>query len=30
LLAECLCWVDDANGIGVFEPVRTLEGRLTP
>jgi ribosomal protein S18 acetylase RimI-like enzyme len=26
IAAECICWVDPVNGIGVFEPVRTQEG----
>ena len=25
IAAECICWVDQENGIGVFEPIRTLE-----
>ena len=26
IAAECICWIDQVNGIGVFEPVRTQEG----
>lgn len=26
IAAECICWVDHINGIGIFEPVRTREG----
>jgi mycothiol synthase len=26
IAAECICWIDPINGIGVFEPVRTQEG----
>jgi len=26
IAAECICWVDPVNSIGVFEPVRTQEG----
>jgi hypothetical protein len=26
IAAECICWVDPINGIGIFEPVRTQEG----